>query len=108
MKFDQAAIDHLRHLAGENLTAAEIAARMGSTPGLIHTVCARYHIVLGDNNVAVVNLPGPVMERIRSEGERRSYSPGRLLRRIAIIADNLFDAMLDELPPRPSQMVTPE
>jgi hypothetical protein len=94
--FDEAGVTHLRFLANCNLMPAEIAMAMGCAPGTVYTMCARYHITLGDPNVMHVPLRAEINNLIRIEAERRNVSRSRLLARILTIiaTDNLFNAVL--------------
>jgi hypothetical protein len=94
--FDEAGIAHLRFLAAERLSAPEIAEALGSTRGSVYTMCSRYRIPLGDDNVEHIKLLPRIMELIAAEAKRRDISRNKLIARIAAVVakDDLFDAVL--------------
>ena len=94
--FDAPGVDHLRHLAGCSLTTPEIAEPHAARC-TIRTMCARYGVPIGDDNVALVILPPAIMKRLRHEAKQRHMARSKLLSRLLTIVatDNLFDAVLD-------------
>jgi len=110
--FTPTVIQAVRQLAGQGKTASEIAATIGSTPGSVRVKCCQLSIALSrrgrpslvpnryprDEHRLVVNIRPDDYAALKLKAARMRKSPvefaGMLLQ--AIVAANIFDAVLDD------------
>ncbi len=101
----------IRRLVSEGVTSAEIAARIGTTPGSLRVTCCRRGIPLRHRRASPeqharqhvwVRVPIEIRETFEAAAKRRGYTREQFISAIlmTIAQDNLFEAVLDENPAR--------